>query len=98
MTRECHPLLRGGRRGSKYTHGFSSAEMESLGSICEALLPPLQMESLNSMENNPTSKAMQFFWKASGSQFSVPDEVPPYLCHSLSVSLSHSIVYFFAFA
>lgn len=76
MRRESHPLLRGGRRGGKYKHAFSSAEMESLANICEALLPPLQLESLDTMENNPTCKAVQFFWKSSGSQFSVPDEVP----------------------
>lgn len=81
MGREyCHPLLRGGRRGSKYTHTFSSAQMESLASICETVLPPLQLECLKS---EPKSKAVQFFWKASGSEFSVPDEVLIPLCFSL---------------
>lgn len=69
MRRDCHPLLRGGRRCNKYTpHILSSAEMESLSSICEALLPPLQLDSTK-------SKAVQHFWKASGSQFSIPHEV-----------------------
>ncbi|XP_061370786.1 long-chain-alcohol oxidase FAO1 [Gastrolobium bilobum] len=76
MKRECHPLLKGGRRGGKkYIHAFSSAQMESLGSICEALLPPLRLECLDTMDNNPTTKAVQFFWKASASEFSVPDQV-----------------------
>ncbi|KAJ9700744.1 hypothetical protein PVL29_006186 [Vitis rotundifolia] len=70
MRRECHPLLRGGRREGKYTHGFSSAEMQSLASICEVLLPPLP---LNSIEGQP-SKAVQSFYQASGSQHPIPDE------------------------
>ncbi|KAG5004523.1 hypothetical protein AAZX31_10G172600 [Glycine max] len=69
MKRDCHPLLRGGRRCNKYTpHILSSAEMESLSSICEALLPPLQLDSTK-------SKTVQHFWKASGSQFSIPHEI-----------------------
>ncbi|KAA8527788.1 hypothetical protein F0562_035343 [Nyssa sinensis] len=77
MGRECHPLLRGGRRDSKYTHGFSSSEMESLTSICEALLPPVPLNSLEVTDENEgqTNKAVQSFHKASGSQYPVPDEV-----------------------
>ncbi|RDX66450.1 Long-chain-alcohol oxidase FAO1, partial [Mucuna pruriens] len=75
MRRECHPLLRGGRSGCKYTHSFSPAEMESIASICEALLPPLQLEHLDTTKHNARSKAVQHFWKASGSQFPVPDEI-----------------------
>ncbi|TKY51904.1 Long-chain-alcohol oxidase FAO1 [Spatholobus suberectus] len=75
MRRECHPLLRGGRGGCKYTHPLSSAEMESMASICEALLPPLQLERLDTTKHNNTGKAVQHFWKASGSQFSIPDEI-----------------------
>uniref|UniRef100_A0A5B6ZIV9 Long-chain-alcohol oxidase n=1 Tax=Davidia involucrata TaxID=16924 RepID=A0A5B6ZIV9_DAVIN len=76
MGRECHPLLRGGRREGKYTHGFSSSEMESLASICEALLPPLPLNSLEvTGKEGQTSKAIQYFHKASGSQHPLPDEV-----------------------
>ncbi|KAK7391713.1 hypothetical protein VNO78_20132 [Psophocarpus tetragonolobus] len=76
MRRECHPLLRGGRRGCKlYTHHFSSAEMESLRSMCEALFPPLQLERLDTTKHNPQSKAIQHFWTASASQFPVPHEI-----------------------
>ncbi|XP_027367488.1 long-chain-alcohol oxidase FAO1 [Abrus precatorius] len=76
MKGECHPLLRGGRRGEgKQKHKLSSAEMESLGSICETLLPPLQLEHFHTPKNNPKTKALHFFWKASGSQFSVPDQI-----------------------
>lgn len=96
-----HPLLRGGRRrrrgggGGKCMHAFSAAQMESLASVCEAVLPPLQLQCLNKIRGNnnnnnninveleepsPT-KAEQFFWKASASQFSIPDQV------SLSISI-----------
>ncbi|KAF1878532.1 hypothetical protein Lal_00047201 [Lupinus albus] len=76
MKRESHSLLRGGRREGSYKHAFSSAEMESLSSICDALLPPLQLETLEKKENNkPTSNFVKCFWKLSGSQFYVPDEI-----------------------
>ncbi|KAJ7954681.1 Long-chain-alcohol oxidase [Quillaja saponaria] len=74
MRRECHPLLRGRRRGErKYKHGFSSGEMESLASICEAVLPPLPLDSLKTKEVQ-SSKAVQSFWTTSGSQYPIPDE------------------------
>ncbi|KAK7846977.1 long-chain-alcohol oxidase fao1 [Quercus suber] len=74
MKRESHPLLRGGRRGeSKYSHGWTAAEMQSLASICEALLPPLTLNSLEEKNEQPT-EAVQSFYKASGSQFPIPDE------------------------
>ncbi|KAF6156213.1 hypothetical protein GIB67_030216 [Kingdonia uniflora] len=66
--RECHPLLRGGRRETSYSHGFSSFEMQSLAAICETLLPPLPLEKTH-------SKAQESFYLASGSQKPVPDEV-----------------------
>ncbi|XP_058770767.1 long-chain-alcohol oxidase FAO1-like [Vicia villosa] len=69
-----HPLLSGGRKREKYRNPFSSAEMESLASICEALLPPLSSDFLNKKGIQPTKKAMKF-WEASGSDFSVPQEV-----------------------
>ncbi|XP_058761367.1 long-chain-alcohol oxidase FAO1-like [Vicia villosa] len=70
-----HPLLRGGRRREKYRNPLSSAEMESLASICETVLPPLDSEFLNKKGIQPTNKNMKFFWKASGSDFSIPHEV-----------------------
>ncbi|KAG5554267.1 hypothetical protein RHGRI_011960 [Rhododendron griersonianum] len=76
MERSCHPLLRGGRREHKYSHGFSAAEMESLASVCEAILPPLPVNSLEATgKDGQTNKAIQFFHKASGSQNSIPEEV-----------------------
>ncbi|XP_060178658.1 long-chain-alcohol oxidase FAO1-like [Lycium barbarum] len=70
MEKKVHPLLRGGRRETRYSHGFSSSDMETLTSICETLLPPLPQ---NSLENN--SHKIQYLHKASGSQYPIPDEV-----------------------
>ncbi|XP_021800094.1 long-chain-alcohol oxidase FAO1 isoform X2 [Prunus avium] len=80
MRMECHPLLRGGRRSGergKYSHGFSSAEMQSLASVCEALLPALPLNDFcfEGKEEQPTNKAVQSFQKASGAQTPIPDEV-----------------------
>ncbi|KAF5950680.1 hypothetical protein HYC85_012673 [Camellia sinensis] len=77
MGRKCHPLLRGGRRETKYSHGFSAAQMESLASVCEAILPPLPFNSLDVAQNQAQTnkKSIQFFHKASGSHNPVPDEI-----------------------
>ncbi|KAK6914112.1 Glucose-methanol-choline oxidoreductase, C-terminal [Dillenia turbinata] len=76
MGRECHPLLRGGRRESKYSHGLSQSEMRSLGAICEAFLPPLPTDQLfhQSLESQHNQSLHQFY-KASGAQHPIPDEV-----------------------
>lgn len=70
-----HPLLKGGRRREKYRNPLSSAEMESLASLCETVLPPLDSELLNKKGIQPSNKALKFFWKASGSDLSIPHEV-----------------------
>jgi hypothetical protein len=75
MRRERHPLLRGGRGGErKYSHTFTRGEMQLLGSLCETILPPLPLNSLEGEEDQPT-KAVESFIKASGSQTPVPDQV-----------------------
>ncbi|GAU46406.1 hypothetical protein TSUD_28220 [Trifolium subterraneum] len=78
-SREYHPLLRGGKRrrnsrGKYNTHDYSSAQMESLTSICEAILPPIESEFLETKGIQPTSKAMKFFWKVSGCDLSIPHQ------------------------
>ena len=106
MKREGHPLLRGGGRGeSKYSHGWTTAEMQSLASICEALLPPLTLNSLEGKIDQPT-EAVQSFYKASGSQFPIPDEVIILilqlytlvcLCFCLSLTYMHGLVIYVMF-
>ncbi|KAF7152692.1 hypothetical protein RHSIM_Rhsim01G0090900 [Rhododendron simsii] len=81
MVRECHPLLRGGRKEHKYSgHEFSAAQMESLTSVCETILPPLPLNSLEvTGKEGRTNKAIQLLHTASGSQNSVPEEVAEYI-------------------
>nr|GMD75465.1 long-chain-alcohol oxidase FAO1-like [Ipomoea batatas] len=76
MESNSHPLLRGGRRETKYSHGFPPSEMEALSSICEAFLPPLPLGSLEIPERcDLDAQAVEHFHKACGSQYPVPDEV-----------------------
>lgn len=82
MRREFHPLLRGGRGHSKYKHGFSAAEMESLASMCEVVLPPLPMDAFKSRKEDQAgdddTKLLQSFCDISGSRYPIPHEV--YIC------------------
>ncbi|KAJ4726933.1 Long-chain-alcohol oxidase [Melia azedarach] len=71
--RKGHPLLRGGRRVSGYSHGFSSAQIRSLAAICETLIPPLTPETISKEYSD--NQAILSFYKASGSQPPIPDEV-----------------------
>lgn len=69
-----HPLLTGAkRREGGYGHGFSSTQIQSVAAICEALIPPLSWESIN--KDNPDDQALRSFYRASGSQPPLPDEV-----------------------
>ncbi|KAF5186108.1 Long-chain-alcohol oxidase fao2, partial [Thalictrum thalictroides] len=74
--REPHLLLRGGRKNSKFSHGFSSNELQSLASICEAFLPSIPLNSLHfNSSSDPLNKSLESFYLSSGSQGSIPDEV-----------------------
>jgi len=77
MRRECHPLLSGVRENSKYKHGFSVAEMKSLTSICEVVLPSLPMDD-SLKKDDESSKDVQSFFNISASMYPIPDEV--YIC------------------
>lgn len=86
MESNSHPLLRGGRRETKYSHGFPSSEMEALTSICEAFLPPLPVNSLEIPERSDLdAHAIEHFSEACGSQYPVPDEVNIFLIWSFMV-------------
>ncbi|KAI7742682.1 hypothetical protein M8C21_029850 [Ambrosia artemisiifolia] len=65
-----HPLFTGRRRTNrtKYVHGLSSSQIQSLAAICQAFIPPI----------TPPSNANQhlhLFYSASGSQSPLPHEV-----------------------
>ncbi|KAL6214506.1 hypothetical protein ACLB2K_013940 [Fragaria x ananassa] len=62
-----HPLL-GGVRSSKFSHGFSAAQIQSLAAMCGALIPPLSLD-------DTSDQALHSFYKASGSEPPIPDEV-----------------------
>uniref|UniRef100_A0A2P2QVL4 Long-chain-alcohol oxidase n=1 Tax=Rhizophora mucronata TaxID=61149 RepID=A0A2P2QVL4_RHIMU len=71
----CHPLLRGGRRVSSYSHGFSSWQMQSLAAMCETLIPPLAVDKEFPEDNDKLKAALYSFYKTSGSCPPLPDEV-----------------------
>lgn len=72
----CHPLLKGGRRESKYTHGFPSYDLHTLASICEVFLAPIPQNSVHfSSKGDQTDDHIQSFLKSSGSDNFVPEEV-----------------------
>ncbi|XP_062080086.1 long-chain-alcohol oxidase FAO2-like [Humulus lupulus] len=68
-----HPLLGGGTRQTSYSHGLSAAQIQSLAAICEALIPPLSMDTLG--QENPLRRSLHSFYQASGAQHPIPDEV-----------------------
>ncbi|XP_021281421.1 long-chain-alcohol oxidase FAO2-like [Herrania umbratica] len=72
-----HPLLQGGRRRSGYSHGFSSAQIQSLAAICETFVPPLPLD--DEFGDKQDSAALAAFYKASGAEPPVPDEVAEFL-------------------
>ncbi|XP_030532752.1 long-chain-alcohol oxidase FAO2-like [Rhodamnia argentea] len=74
MAGECHPLLRGGRRERRYSHGFSPAQIQALAAICETLIPSLSPGSVNP-KTPVDDQALHGFYGASGSQPPLPDEV-----------------------
>ncbi|KAI3682640.1 hypothetical protein L1987_82758 [Smallanthus sonchifolius] len=65
-----HPLLSGGRKNSKYSHGLSSSQIQSLAAICEAFIPPIPPPP-----NSNPNPSVRAFYSASGSQSPVPQEV-----------------------
>ncbi|CAA7390514.1 unnamed protein product [Spirodela intermedia] len=85
--RECHPLLKGGRRaGEGPSHGFSKAQVRALAAMCEALIPPLEAENLSipGSREEPPSKSLQTFYRASGADPPLPDEVAELIGKGLS--------------
>ncbi|XP_023738309.1 long-chain-alcohol oxidase FAO1 [Lactuca sativa] len=71
---ECHPLLQGGRDEEYKNGSFSSSEMETISSICEVIVQPLPLSSLDVHENK-VKESIQSFSTASGSQYPIPNKV-----------------------
>ncbi|EEF32533.1 electron carrier, putative [Ricinus communis] len=72
----CHPLLRGGiKKVNTYNHGFSSAQIQTLSAFCETLIPPLPVNNFSNELPFDKQKALLSFYKASGSEQPIPDEV-----------------------
>lgn len=77
MEKKCHPLLKGGRRETKYSHGFSSSDLETISSICETFFPSLLPTAKigDQTQTQTPIPALQSFYQASASQYPIPDEV-----------------------
>ncbi|KAL5702366.1 long-chain-alcohol oxidase [Ranunculus cassubicifolius] len=76
VRRKPHPLLRGGRQDTKYTHGFSTNEVQSLASICETFIQPISLDSFHAFSKvDPPNKSLESFYLSSGSQYPIPQEV-----------------------
>ncbi|MQM13078.1 hypothetical protein Taro_045998 [Colocasia esculenta] len=75
--RDCHPLLRRSSSGDRYQHGLSHAQLRSLTAVCEALLPPLEVEdvAISGSREEPPSKSLQAFYRVSGSDARLAEEV-----------------------
>ena len=101
MRRECHPLLRGGRGENKYRHGFSVAEMESLASICEVVLPPLPINDHHKIikedeaDHDEPNEDVESFWNISASRYPIPHEVQIYIYIYKMLSLITDFFFFF---
>lgn len=82
------PLLNGERRDRgkrRYAHGLSSAEVQTLASIGEAVFPSLKPNSDFEGKQNQPRKAVQSFLEASASESPIPDEVKGHSLCSLAL-------------
>lgn len=80
--RRHHPLLTRARRdGGGYSHGFSPSQIQALSAVCEAFLPSLSPPPSDAISHSHgdtqlhTEAALEYYYKASGSQSPFPDEV-----------------------
>ncbi|GMH30898.1 hypothetical protein Nepgr_032741 [Nepenthes gracilis] len=94
--KQSHPLLRGGRREKDdraSSHGFSSSQIQSLSAMCETLIPSLPLDSLSKEIPAPDHEAIHSFFKASGSEKSIPIEVAEMLAKRTSKTLPESLAF-----
>ncbi|CAD6205330.1 unnamed protein product [Miscanthus lutarioriparius] len=70
-----HPLLRGGWKRDRYTHGMHPAQMEALRAMCCALIPSLPADADAGRGDPPGGKDLERFYLASAADSTIPDEV-----------------------
>ncbi|KAL0865626.1 hypothetical protein Bca101_044744 [Brassica carinata] len=72
-----HPLLRWSVKQECFSHGFSQSDLQALSAICEAIMPPIPLQSLDLEMKLKVlrSDALLSFFKSSGSHHVTPDEV-----------------------
>ena len=70
-----HPLLRGGWKRDRYTHGMHPAQMEALRAMCGALIPSLPADADAGRGDPPGGKDLERFYLASAADSTIPDEV-----------------------
>ncbi|XP_065876496.1 long-chain-alcohol oxidase FAO2-like [Euphorbia lathyris] len=81
QTDSCHPLLNGVRRRrttsslTPYTHGFSSAQIQSLSAVCGTLIPSLTFDDFANQFPPERREAARSFYESSASDLPIPDEV-----------------------
>ncbi|CAF2310299.1 hypothetical protein YC2023_121366 [Brassica napus] len=71
-----HPLLRWSTKQETFSHGFSQSDLQALSAICEAIMPPVPLLSLDLDMKLKVLRndALLSFFKSSGSHVR-PDEV-----------------------
>ncbi|KAI3449802.1 hypothetical protein Pfo_006467 [Paulownia fortunei] len=78
--RKSHNLLSGGnlKLNKKYSHGFSSSQIQSLAAVCEALIPSLppidDQTHITNGVGDLHDKALYSYYMSSASQPPFPDE------------------------
>lgn len=71
-----HPLLRWSMKQESFSHGFSQSDLQALSAICEAIMPPVPLQTLDLDMKLKVLRndALLSFFKSSGSHVR-PDEV-----------------------
>ncbi|KAJ0245150.1 Long-chain-alcohol oxidase FAO1 [Hirschfeldia incana] len=72
-----HPLLRWSMKQESFSHGFSQSDLQALSAICEAIMPPVPLQSLDLEMKLKVLRndALLSFFKSSGTHHVTPDEV-----------------------
>ncbi|KAK9733775.1 hypothetical protein RND81_04G091400 [Saponaria officinalis] len=71
-----HPLLSGGNKNTKYKHGFSKTQIQTLGAMCEAIIPCIKLEkTCSSLEQHQNNNSISSFFATSASLHPIPHEV-----------------------